>query len=192
MRKKNTAISFAVIIVISVIIGITVNGVWNLIEKKTHPIEYKEYVSKYSVEFGVPEKIIYATIKTESGFDTEAVSSADCVGLMQLSPTTFEWLTSDEHLDEALSFVALTDPEVNIRYGTYYLSYLAKKFDYNWDTVYAAYNGGEGRVASWLADSRYSDGNGGLEKIPIGETRAYVKKINKAIKIYTRLYPELT
>ena len=192
MRKRNTAISFVIIIAVSILLGIAINGAWNLIEKKTHPTDYKEYVSKYSVEFGVPERIIYATIKTESSFRPDAVSSAGAVGLMQIMPSTFEWLSSDEHLDESLSSDALTDPEVNIRYGTYYLSYLAKKFDYNWDTVSAAYNGGEGRVESWLSDSRYGDGKGGLNKIPIGETRNYVKKINKAVKIYTRLYPELT
>ena len=114
------------------------------------------------------------------------------MGLMQMMPSTFEWLTSDEHLDEALPKDALFDPEVNIRYGTYYLSYLAKKFDYDWTIVSAAYNAGEGRVLAWLESGEYTDDSGNLIKIPIKETRAYVKKINDAIDTYTKLYPELT
>ena len=193
MKKKNTTLlSFIIVIALSIILGVVINSVWNIIEIKTHPITYAETVKKYSEEFGVPERVIYATIKTESNFKSDAVSSAGAIGLMQMMPSTFEWLTSDEHLDEGLTTDKLTDPEVSIKYGTYYLSYLAKKFDYNWETVSAAYNGGEGRVATWLEDMKYSDGDGSLKKIPIKETRSYVKKINNAIDIYTKLYPELT
>jgi len=193
MKKNNsTAISLVLIIILSIILGIIINAVWNYIEIKNHPTEYSEIVKKYSVEFGVPERVIFATIKTESSFKSDAVSSAGAMGLMQMMPSTFEWLTSDEHLDEALSTDALFEPEVSIRYGTYYLSYLAKKFDYDWSIVSAAYNAGEGRVAKWLENGEYTDENGKLKKIPIKETRSYVKKINDAIDTYTKLYPNLT
>ena len=193
MKKNKTSIlSFVIIIVVSIILGVVINAVWNYLEIKAHPTTYGDIVKKYSEEFGVPERIIFATIKTESSFKSDAVSSAGAVGLMQMMPSTFEWLTSDEHLDEGLTADKLTDPEVSIRYGTYYLSYLAKKFDYNWETVSAAYNGGEGRVATWLSDEKYSDGNGNLTKIPIKETRSYVKKINDAFEVYSKLYPNLT
>lgn len=185
------ALSFILVICISISLGVVINEVWTFIERKTHPVSYDEIISKYSAEYGVPKYVIYATINVESGFDPEAVSSAGAIGLMQMMPSTFEWLTDDEHLDEHLTYLSLTDPEVSIRYGTYYLAYLYRKFDYNWDTAFAAYNGGEGNVAKWLEDSKYSDGNGNLTKIPFKETRSYVKKINDNIDIYIRLYPEL-
>lgn len=181
-------IAVIIIICISIGLGFSINEAWTFIEKKTHPMEYSEIVSKYSAEFDVPEYVIYATIKVESGFDPLAISNAGALGLMQMMPSTFEWLTGEEHLGEHLSTKDIDDPEVSIRYGTYYLSYLYKKFNYKWDTAFAAYNGGEGNVAKWLNDSDYSDGNGGLKNIPFTETRSYVKKINSAIEVYKRLY----
>ena len=191
-RNRSFAIPLILITIISIILGIIINAVWNYIELKNNPTTYNEIVKKYSLEYGVPERIIYATIKTESSFRSDAVSSSGAMGLMQMMPSTFEWLTSDEHLDEALPKDALFDPEVSIRYGTYYLSYLAKKFDYDWTVVSVAYNAGEGRVLAWLESGEYTDDNGELVKIPIKETRSYVKKINDAIDTYTKLYPELT
>jgi soluble lytic murein transglycosylase len=185
-------VAILLIICISIGGGILVNELWNVIEQKLHPRDYSEIISAASEEFDIPEYIIYATIKVESDFDPNAVSSAGAIGLMQMIPSTFEWLTGPQHLDENLSTKSLDDPKVNIRYGTYYLSYLYKKFDYNWDNTFAAYNGGETNVASWLKDPQYSDLKGNLTNIPLKETENYVKKINKEIDIYRELYPEIT
>ena len=192
--KKNAikAISFILVICLSVLLGVAVNAIWNYIEIKNHPTEYADIVAKYSLEYGVPERVIFATIRTESGFDKDAESSAGAVGLMQMMPSTFEWLSSDEHLGEGLTADALTDPDVSIKYGTYYLAYLYRMFDYNWSTAFAAYNAGPGRVSEWLATSEHNDGNGNLVDIPYKETRSYVKKVNDAIDTYEKLYPDLT
>jgi soluble lytic murein transglycosylase len=147
-----------------------------------------EYVSQYAYEYNVPETVILAVIKVESDFNAGAVSSVGAKGLMQMMPDTFEWLRSEEHLDERLHEDDLFEPEISIKYGTYYLSYLHKKFDRNWDTALAAYNGGEGNVAKWLKNPEYSDGNGNLTYIPFKETRNYVQKVNKAIDTYKNLY----
>lgn len=191
---KNTRASTLPIILIvclSIISGYLVNTLWTYIEKQTHPMEYSEAVDAASLEFGVPRPIIYATIKTESSFDPRAVSSAGAMGLMQMLPSTFEWLTGDEHLCENFTADRLYDAQISIRYGTYYLSYLYRKFDYNWETAFAAYNGGEGNVSKWLEGDEYSDGHGNLTDIPFSETAKYVKKINKAIDTYEKLYPEI-
>jgi soluble lytic murein transglycosylase len=185
-------VAILLIICISIGGGILANELWNVIEQKLHPMDYSEIISAASEEFDIPEYIIYATIKVESDFDPNAVSSAGAIGLMQMIPSTFEWLTGPQHLDENLSTKSLDDPNVNIRYGTYYLSYLYKKFDYNWDNTFAAYNGGETNVASWLKDPQYSDLKGNLTNIPLKETENYVKKINKEIDTYRELYPEIT
>ncbi len=187
-------IAVLLIACISIGLGVVINELWNFIEKRSYPQSYEDIISAASEEFDVPEHIIYATIKVESDFDADAVSSAGAIGLMQMLPSTFEWLTGDEHLGENLSKRALDTPEVNIRYGTYYLSYLYKKFDYNWNTAFAAYNGGEGNVAGWLKDTRYNDGKGNLIDFPkeFKETENYVKKINNAIDMYIELYPENT
>lgn len=190
--KTRRIVAVLLIICISIGGGILINELWNTIDKKLHPTDYSEMVAAASEEFDIPQYIIYATIKVESNFDPNAVSSVGAIGLMQMMPSTFEWLTGEEHLNENLSTKMLDDPEVSIRYGTYYLSYLYKKFDYNWDNTFAAYNGGEGNVAKWLKSPEYSDLKGNLTSIPYKETANYVKKINKELNTYKALYPEIT
>ena len=188
MRMRVVAIILLIVIALGLAIGI--EFIFNKAEEGTYPLEYGEYVAKYASEYNVPEYIIYAVIKVESDFDPLATSSAGAMGLMQMMPETFLWLTGEGHLNEGLPESALYIPDVSIRYGTYYLTYLYRKFDYNWDTAFAAYNGGEGNVAKWLDDPEYSDGEGNLTYIPIAETRNYVKKVNDAIDTYKKLYYE--
>ena len=180
-------IMIALILIGALLLAFLFDAGVTFIEKKVHPVEYKEIIEKYASEYNIPEYIVLAVINTESGFDPEAVSNAGAMGLMQMMPDTFTWLTSAEHLGENLDPSALYEPEVSIRYGCYYLRYLFRKF-YNWDTVFAAYNGGEGNVAKWLADPEYSDGKGNLTHIPFKETRKYVKKVNSNIKYYKNTY----
>ncbi len=157
------------------------------VKKHIFPAEYLQHVEKYASEYNIPEYIILSIIKVESDFDPNATSSAGAMGLMQMLPATFTWLTSFEHLNENLSYYKLYDPEVSIRYGTYYLQYLFEKF-HDWDTVFAAYNGGEGNVAKWLDDPEYSDGKGNLTNIPFPETEKYVKKVNFSLDVYRSTY----
>ena len=192
-RSAKRVAIVALIIAASILLGFAVDLIWTKLEQSSHPDRYMEYVSKYAYEYNVPEPVILAVIKVESGFNPRAVSydkdgEIIAMGLMQMVPKTFEWLCSDEHLDERLHEDDLFEPEISIKYGTYYLSYLHKKFDRNWDTALAAYNGGEGNVAKWLKNPEYSDGNGNLTYIPFKETRNYVQKVNKAIDTYKNLY----
>jgi soluble lytic murein transglycosylase len=188
--KTKRILIVAAIIVIAILLGLVTDLIWGAIEKKNHPQDFSMYISQYSAEYNVPESVIYAVIKVESDFDARAKSSVGARGLMQMMPKTFEWLTGEEHLGEHLDTSELYDPEVSIRYGTYYLNYLYKKFNYNWDTALAAYNGGEGNVRKWLDDPRYSNDGVTLYDIPYDETKSYVKKVNKEIDTYKKLYFE--
>ena len=134
--------------------------------------------SAAATEFDIPTAMILAVIRAESDFYPDAVSVAGAKGLMQLMPQTYLWLC--EELQELHSAEKITDPETNVRFGTYYLSYLYEKFG-SWRVVLAAYNAGEGRVAEWLADPALAS-EGTLRHIPYPETAAYVKK---ALEYYT-------
>lgn len=187
-RSAKRTLVIAAIIALSILLGVLVDLVWSAIEKNVYPDNYEALVAKYSYEYNIPQSVILAVIKVESDFDPGARSSAGAIGLMQMIPSTFEWLTSDAHLGENLHEDELFDAEVSIKYGTYYLNYLYQKFDRNWNTTFAAYNAGEGNVAKWLKDPEYSDGNGNLTNIPFKETRNYVSKVNNAIDTYKDLY----
>ena len=191
-RKRSYGVIVISVLAVAVVFGFLFDLVCSQIERMVYPKpeEYKEYVEKYSKEYGVSENLIYAVIKTESGFDSSAVSNKGATGLMQIMPETFEWLTDDilhEYLDNGM----LYDPETNIKYGTYYLSRLYGRFG-DWNTAIAAYNGGEGNVSEWLCDTRYSDDGVKLniDKIPedFSETEKYVKKVNKYLGRYRDIY----
>ena len=187
MLKITRPVAIILIIAISFLAAFAIDGIFRGIEKLQRPDEHREIVEKYAEEYNIPAYIIFAIIDTESGFDEDATSRAGAMGLMQMMPSTFEWLTSADHLGENLIPESLYEADVSIRYGTYYLRYLFEKF-YNWDTVFAAYNAGEGNVAQWLQSSEYSDGKGNLTDIPFEETRKYVKKVNKSIDYYKNTY----
>lgn len=191
-NKPRYAPLILIIIVIAIAFGFLFDFICTRIELGLHPKpdEYAEFVEKYAQEYSVSEELVWAVIKTESGFDSSAVSNKGAIGLMQMMPSTFEWLTNDILRDHHNSGM-LYDPETNIKYGTYYLSRLHNRFG-DWDTAIAAYNGGEGNVSEWLADLRYSDDGKKLkiENIPdeFSETENYVKKVNKAFRKYKELY----
>ncbi len=154
------------------------------VDEITYPLEYKAEIEAASEEFDVPIETICAVIYAESRFDSNARSSAGARGLMQIMPETFEDI--QKALGTDYSDDDLYDPAVNIRAGTYYLSYLYKILG-DWELVHAAYNAGIGNVWSWLDDDRYSK-DGKLTDIPFGETKKYVQKVAVAKEKYKELY----
>ena len=185
-KSPHRAAVIALLAIVAIGIGFLADLTITTFEKKAYPRDYAAFVETYAEAYGVPETVVYAVIHTESGFDSGAVSSAGAVGLMQMLPETFEWLT-DEILFDHLESGMLYDPETNIRYGTYLLSRYYDRYG-DWELAFAAYNAGPGNLDSWLADEEYADGEGGLKQIPFKETRNYVKKVQNARKIYERLY----
>jgi soluble lytic murein transglycosylase len=179
-------LAITVIAVAAICLGFLADLIITCFEKNAYPQDYAEYVTVYAEKYGVPEELVYAVIRTESDFDSGAVSSAGAVGLMQLMPQTFKWLT-DEILFEHMESGMIYDPETNIRYGTYYLSRLYDRYG-NWEVALAAYNGGPGNVDKWLENDRYADGEGGLKRIPFRETRHFVVRVTDARDMYERLY----
>ncbi len=186
--KKLTQILLILLIpaVIAVVIlsFFAYNEIQEEAERKRYSLDYMEEVEKNAEKFGIRREIIFAVIYVESSFRPKVVSKSGAVGLMQIKPDTFHDL--QRRLKEEYSDEALTDPAVNIRYGTYYLSYLYNIFD-DWNVTFAAYNGGLGNVRNWLSDRRYSPDGKTLSEIPYEETAAYVKKITAAVEKYQQI-----
>lgn len=153
-----------------------------------YPQKYEQQVQKYAKEFGVEEPLIYSVIRTESGFRPEVVSSAGAMGLMQLMPSTFDWLQQELEGSVTYSSDSLLDPDVNIRYGTYLLSKLLKEHNGDIKTAAAAYNAGTANVQSWLSDGAYSQDGKTLSNIPFDETRTYVDRVSEGYEMYKKIY----
>lgn len=181
MRKAFVAL---VIAVLSICMAFLYEALADAVLKSTHPVKYEELVEKYSEQYMVPKEIVYAVIKCESSFESDAMSHKGAVGLMQITPDTYSWLVSKIGGDANPAL--LYEPETNIAYGTYFLSILYSEFN-SWDNVFAAYNAGRTRVKEWLADEKYSE-YGVLKNIPYKETRKYIKRVNNAAETYKRLY----
>ncbi|MBO4569760.1 MAG: lytic transglycosylase domain-containing protein [Clostridia bacterium] len=162
-------------LVLSITIFLSLFDVLGVVFIKQFPTKYSEYVEASSIEFNVNKEIIYSIMKAESGFDKDCVSKAGAVGLMQVMPETADWVKQklgDDSFD-------LTDPKTNIRYGTYYFSYLFNKFN-DLVTALAAYNAGEGNVINWMGENLKLD----KSQIRFSETKTYVDKVLFFIKAY--------
>lgn len=151
-----------------------------------YPIEYEQYVEKYSGEYDLDKYLVYAVILTESKFDENAVSEAGAVGLMQIMEETAAYCNEKGKMGYSVP-ENLKDPETNIHIGCYYLSELIKEFK-STELALTSYNGGPGNVARWLENEEFSDGEGGLDITPYKETNDYVKKVLKSYKRYKSIY----
>ena len=187
-RKKRRVLPAVIIIIIAVISALLCAGGWRYYQQYTHPLRYENYVEKYSRENGLDKYLVYAVIKTESGFDPSAVSNVGARGLMQIMEDTFDWVKFRLG-DEDSRYLDMYDPETNIRYGCWLVGYLYNEFG-NVDTAMAAYHAGRGQVNEWLADKEYSSDGVHLDVIPISDTAHYVSKIDRAMETYKKLYEE--
>lgn len=149
-----------------------------------YPLRYERSIIDYSREFGVDPYLVAAVIKVESNFSPEVVSRRGAIGLMQIMPKTAIWAAEQMGI-ENFHVEKLRNPDINIRIGTWYLSSLLKEFDNDTTLALAAYNGGQGNVANWLAEGRMQENE---EDIPFPETKNFVIRVKKSYKWYKRLY----
>ena len=145
------------------------------------PIKFQEEISDACDAFEVDEEVVYSMINVESRFKEEIMSSKGAVGLMQIMPSTGEYLAKEAGIEE----YDLSNPQDNILLGTFYISMLMQRFG-DLNTALASYNAGPTNVSNWLKDEKYSDDGKTLKYIPFKETRNYIEKINKNIKYYSK------
>lgn len=192
-KKKKALFLIAVLILLALIILIFGNTIYKITQEKyllmNYPIKYEELVEKYAAENEVDKFLIYAIIKTESDFKSDAESNMGARGLMQIMKITFEWIRYRLGDSEDLAFDTMYEPEQNVRYGSYLIAYLINYFD-SIDLAVCAYHAGVGNVDSWLQNPEYSKDGKRLDVIPISDTEYYLKKVTKAFNIYHNLYME--
>lgn len=176
--------------VIIILIGCLIWLLFNIEEvskKYIYPTGYSEYVEAAAAETGIDKYLIYAVIKTESGFNEKAVSDVGARGLMQLTEDTYEWVKFRMGDERDISYEDMFDPKYNIEYGSYLIKLLYEEYR-DETTAAAAYHSGRGNVNEWLKDPDYSSDGKTLDDMPEGKTKHYVKKVMTAYEGYTNLY----
>ena len=145
-----------------------------------YPLEYEHIVRGHAEQYDLDAALLAAVIYRESEFDADARSSSGAIGLMQLLPDTAEGIAQ---LTGGSGFVVddLYDPEINVRYGSFYLRRLLRKYE-DERLALAAYNAGQANVDEWIAEGR--------EEIPFPETREFVENVLDARELYARAYAD--
>ncbi len=153
-----------------------------------YPLAYRDEIEKYAAEYDLDPARVAAVIYCESSFRPEAVSSAGARGLMQIMPETGSWIA--EKLSEASSYKDsyLFEPDLNIRYGCWFLNYLDARFGGDLTKATAAYHAGGTRVDEWLTDKQYSEDGVTLAYIPFDSTREYVSRVKSAYEHYKETF----
>ncbi len=129
--------------------------------RKAQPVqisqrELRQTIKSAARQHQLSPALLWAVIQAESNFNTGAVSARGALGLMQLMPSTAEFLKVENPLN----------PVDNIRGGARYLRYLLNRFDDNLPLALAAYNAGPAKVR------RHQD-----QIPPIPQTQQYVEKV---------------
>ena len=143
-----------------------------------YPLEYEHIVSAHARNYDLDPALLAAVIYAESRFDADVESSAGAVGLMQLLPDTAKGIALRTGGDRFVES-DLLDPEINVRYGSWYLDHLRARYDGDMRLALAAYHAGQGNVDEWLAQG------GG---IAFPETQDYVDEVERVRRVYARAY----
>ncbi len=152
-----------------------------------YPLDYAPVVSGNARLYHLDPALVAAVVYEESHFNPNARSAAGAVGLMQLLPDTARGIalhTGGTKFDPATD---LLDPDLNVRYGCWYLQHLQKKYaryDNGDELALAAYNAGQTNVDDWIAATPA----GQPVKIRFAETRDYVADVERLTKLYRRAY----
>lgn len=187
-KKKHNRTFFVLLFAAICLLGVCfVKDVVRTLEEWSYPRTYEALVTQYAQQYGIDENMVFAVIRTESGFDPSAESSVGARGLMQITDETFAWIKSKIAPQEELTFDDLFDPAVNIRFGTYLLATCLARYDGDLSTAAAAYHSGIGLVDGLLKGENSQDGRT-LTTFPYEQMNLYVHKINQSYQKYLALY----
>jgi peptidoglycan lytic transglycosylase len=143
-----------------------------------YPLRYSTNVRVYASQDHLDPALLAAVIEAESKFNSNAQSGAGAVGLMQLTPSTAKGIA--QYTGGSRFRVSdLTNPDINIRYGAWYLRHLLDRYGQHERLALAAYNAGEDNVDRWQREH---------VGIQFQETRDYVDKVERLKSIYRRTY----
>jgi soluble lytic murein transglycosylase len=152
-----------------------------------YPFPYRELVIREAREWGIDPIMMAAIIRQESAFKSDIVSHAGAVGLMQVMPPTGAQLAR-AHGPRGFTEASLRTPEVNLHLGAAFFVEMSRRYEGALPLVLSAYNAGPTRANRWRRYPEAGDPTRFTERIPIDETRGYVKSVRRNLGLYRILY----
>lgn len=147
------------------------------------PLPFYDPVLKHAQNQQLDFAYVYALIRQESAFQTDAISVAGALGLMQLMPATAKKV-ANQHKIRLKNLEELFVPDININFGTSYIRDMLDKFNGNRLLATAAYNAGPERAQQWGETHGCLPADIWVELIPFNETRNYVKRVLSYIPVF--------
>jgi soluble lytic murein transglycosylase len=166
------------------VLGVAAVAAWvvvtepDLYLRARYPLEYEDVLRGHARNYDLDPALLAAVVYVESRFDPNAESAAGAIGLMQLLPETAKGIALRTGGDRFV-VADLRNPELNVRYGSWYLDHLRDRYRVT-RLVLAAYHAGQGNVDRWRAD--------GVD-IAFPETRSYVAEVMRVRDVYADAYP---
>ena len=171
---------------LALVVGVAVLGgiayaVWHdqpdFVKRIRYPLRYEAIVRGHAQNYRLDPALVAAVIYQASKFQAGVESRSGAIGLMQLLPDTAKGIAIHTG-GNRFRVEDLYTPEINVRYGAWYLRHLLDKYD-DERTALAAYNAGQDNVDRWRAEGR---------GIAFAETRHYVKSVEHLRALYRRAY----
>ncbi len=152
-----------------------------------YPFPFSNLIQTWSQQRQLNPLLVTALMRQESRFEPKIRSVAGAIGLMQVIPSTADWIVSQIGESSNDLDTKLETPSENIKLGTWYLDYTHREYNDNSMFAVASYNAGPGAVADWIAKG-YNDPDVFVENIPYAETKGYVEAVFGGYWNYLRLY----
>mgnify|MGYP002777872460 CR=1 FL=1 len=149
-----------------------------------YPFPYLPLIQTWAQQHQLNPLLVTALIRQESRFESNIRSVAGAVGLMQVMPSTAQYIAEKINV----SNYDLENPQDNIQLGTWYMDYTHNRFDNYSLLAIASYNAGWNNVEKWLKRFKTQDPDEFVESIPFGETQGYVRQVFGNYWNYLRLY----
>lgn len=183
MRRRRRLAAFGgIAVLVGLLLGLLVSsGVFDkTLKELTLPLHHEDVIRQQAKEKEVDAALIAAVIYSESKFSDQE-SSAGARGLMQITPEAAKFIEKQSG-GTTFKLEDLSNPEINIRYGTFLLHELLERYEGDEAAALAAYNAGPGNADKWGgADLK-------VEGIPFPETRAYVEEVLEKRDEYRQKY----
>ena len=172
-RGRSVALLLIAALVATAVAVVETEPAWYL--RLRYPLDYEQIVRGHASNYRLEPALLAAVIYQESKFDADAESESGAIGLMQLTPATAEGIALRTG-GSRFELADLYDPELNVRYGSWYLRHLIGRYDGDLGRALAAYNGGQGNVDRGVV---------------FAETREYVRAVLEHREHYRKAYPDL-